>query len=256
MEHLGRKPKFWFIRNGERFLFKADARGTGEDWAEVIASRLCQRLGLPYVRYGLAGEWHEGVFMRHGVVCRNMAPPPLSLILGNQLLFERDPAYPAQERYRLKQHTFQAVCDVLEELPAPAEDWLPERPDGVGTALDVFAGYVLLDALIANQDRHHENWGILRRDHDVWLAPTFDHGSGLARGITDPEREERLTTKDRNRNLEAYTAKARSAIFAAANDRKAIGTFELFERFANRSPTAAGVWQNRVAEIHAKNSKI
>ena len=56
VETLGSKPKFWFNEEDKRLLFKADDRGTGEDWAEVIACHLCRLLGLPHVEYELATE--------------------------------------------------------------------------------------------------------------------------------------------------------------------------------------------------------
>ena len=40
-------------------------------------------------------------------------------------------------------------------------------------------GILTLDALIANTDRHHENWGALARGSERWLAPTFDQGTCL-----------------------------------------------------------------------------
>jgi len=40
VETLGSKPKFWFRDGEKRWLFKADDRGTGEDWAEVVACHL------------------------------------------------------------------------------------------------------------------------------------------------------------------------------------------------------------------------
>lgn len=47
----------------------------------------------------------------------------------------------------------------------------------------------MLDAVIGNTDRHHENWGILRkRVGDRWqgmVAPTFDHASSLGRELRD-----------------------------------------------------------------------
>ena len=63
---------------------------------------------------------------------------------------------------------------------------------------DVWAGYLVFDAWIANTDRHHENWGVLidRRDGSSRLAPSFDHGSslgfnepaaGIAAKLTNPE---------------------------------------------------------------------
>src|SRR3972149_2885349 len=83
-EQLGSKPKFWFREGERRLLFKADDRGTGEDWAEVISCKVSQLLGLPHVEYELAAEYDGGQFLRPGVVCENMAPAPVSLVLGNQ----------------------------------------------------------------------------------------------------------------------------------------------------------------------------
>ena len=49
LEPLGTKRKFWYRDASRRMLFKAEERGTGEDWAEKIASELCGLLGLPHV---------------------------------------------------------------------------------------------------------------------------------------------------------------------------------------------------------------
>ncbi len=101
VETLGTKPKFWWCNQDRtRLLFKAEDRGTGEDWAEKISRHLCELLDLPHVHYDLAEEFHEGCRTRPGVNCRNLAPAPLSLVPGNQLLFERDDSYPVYERAR------------------------------------------------------------------------------------------------------------------------------------------------------------
>ncbi|HMP01047.1 MAG TPA: hypothetical protein PKD86_12340 [Gemmatales bacterium] len=140
-------------------LFKADARGTGEDWAEVIACHLCEILGLPHVEYELAAEYDGEQYIRPGVVCENMARNPVALVLGNEMLLAVDPQYPQAQRFKVRQHTVEAVSDILTRRAPPPDDWMAEVPGGVHSALDVFVGYVMLDAWIANQDRHHENWG-------------------------------------------------------------------------------------------------
>jgi len=74
-------------------------------------------------------------------------------------------------------------------------------------------GYLMLDTLIGNQDRHDENWGFvlcLDRSRRVTLAPTFDHASSLGRNESEKNRMRRLETKDRGDSVEAYAARTRS----------------------------------------------
>lgn len=59
------------------------------------------------------------------------------------------------------------------------------------TAFEAFTGYLVLDALVANQDRHEENWAVLRPlpgGGEVTLAGSYDHGSSLAFNLTDARR--------------------------------------------------------------------
>lgn len=252
VEPLGSKPKFWFRQGEQRLLFKADDRGTGEDWAEIIACYLCRLLGLPHVEYELATECEGETPLRPGVICPNMSPPPKTLILGNQLLMARDPDYPGTQRFRLTQHTVEAVCDVVSLLSLPEPEWMTAAPRGISTALDVFVGYTLLDAWIANQDRHHENWGAMWGGVEgapLSLAPTFDHGAGLARNLQDAEREERLATRDRNRSLAAFAAKGRSAFHDSPEAPRPLLLRDAFGRFASRNSSAAAIWLGRLRAV-------
>ncbi len=250
VETLGSKPKFWFREGESRLLFKADDRGTGEDWAEVVACHLCHLLGLPHVEYELAAEYDGEQRIRPGVVCANMAPASVALVLGNELLLALDPEYPRVQRFRVRQHTVEAVMDIVAALAPPQEAWLSGTPVGVQSALDVFAGYVMLDAWIANQDRHHENWGALRDGSAMHLAPTFDHGAALARNLLDAEREERLTTKDRNRTVAAFAQRGRSAFYGSAADPRPLGLREAFLAFAERVPGAAAAWREQLRGVN------
>jgi len=250
VEPLGSKPKFWFRDGERRLLFKAEDRNTGEDWAEVVACHLCELIGLPHVEYELASEFVNGQYNRPGVVCENMAPKPVMLVLGNQLLLDVDPSYPQAQRFRVFQHTVEAVRDIVSELAPPSDAWMPNIPPGVESALDVFAGYVMLDAWIANQDRHHENWGALWDGHELRLAPTFDHGAALARNLLDDERQERLATKDRNRTVAAFTQRGRSALFASPADRRPLPLHDAFQAFAGEVPAAATAWLDRLRTVN------
>jgi hypothetical protein len=122
-------------------------------------------------------------------------------------------------------------------------------PAGIGTALDVFTGYVMLDAWIANQDRHHENWGAIVRPF-VTLAPTFDHGAGLGRNLRDEERNERLATKDQNRTVAAFAQRAQSAFYGTESDTKPLPTIEAFRVFGESAPFAKAIWLERLLGVN------
>jgi len=249
-EQLGSKPKFWFVEGTRRLLFKADDRGTGEDWAEVIACQLCELLGLPHVEYKLAEECEDDQILRPGVICENMAHKPFPLVLGNELLFATDPQYPTGQRFKVRQHSVVAVADMLQRLEVPSDVWMTGSPDVIQSALDVFVGYIMLDAWIANQDRHHENWGALWDGKAMRLAPTFDHGAGLARNLTDNERSERLSTKDRNRTVAAFAQRGRSAFYLREADNQPLLTLDAFLAFGKRSSVAKDSWLKQLLAVN------
>ena len=244
LEPLGTKRNFWYLDGETRMLFKAEERGTGDDWAEKIACELCRLLGLPHVHYELA---HDQVADVPGVVCESFAPRPRTWLPGNQMMLGRDATYPVGEsnRFKVREHTVEAVADVLRELAPPATG----GGSSGRSALEVFAGYVLLDAWIANQDRHHENWGVVREGSSVSLAPTFDHGASMARNLADDERHERMNTNDANRQIPFFARRARSAFFGSVDDRKPLTTVAAWREFALLVPDAAREWLERLAEI-------
>lgn len=248
LEPLGTKRKFWYLDGDRRMLFKAEERGTGEDWAEKIAAELGRLLGLPHVHYELAYDEQAD---KPGVICESCAPRPLALIPGNEMMLARDPGYPADggNRYRVREHTVEAVAGVMREIAPPAAPWMEGVPAGVTSALEAFAGYVMLDAWIANQDRHHENWGVLRDGDTLSLAPTFDHGASMARNLSDEERYERMSTRDGNRRIRPFARRARSAFFGTVAERRPLTTIQAWRAFAGLVPEAARLWLKRLESI-------
>lgn len=252
IEYLGTKRKFWFRRDGVRHLFKAEERGTGEDWAEKIVCELAGLLGLPHVTYELAHAFEGEQSIQPGVICASFAPPPTALVMGNQLLFDRDPRYPrdAGRYYGVREHTVDRVAHVLGGLQPPASQWMTACPADITTALGVFIGYVMLDAWTANQDRHHQNWGAVQEpDGTKRLAPTYDHGAALARNLSDEERKERLATRDVGRALPRFADRARSGFYGASNDSRTLAAFDVFQSFAVMDAIAARIWLDKLASI-------
>lgn len=244
-EQLGTKPKFWFQgENSANYLFKEGRPDTGDDWSEKVASELCDLLGLPHAMYDLA-VWKG----RRGVVCPTFVPEGGQLIHGNELLAEIVSEYPTRQSFRVRQHTLHSVLAIVEDDRMRVPIGWDTRP-GVASALDVFIGYLMLDAWIANQDRHHENWSLVVGPEPArHLAPTYDHASSLGSNETDRNRKDRLTTRDRGRSMEHYVERARSAFFLLPSSSRPMSTLEAFREAGKVRPEAARSWLESLAEV-------
>jgi len=208
-EPLGTKPKQWLRDpDGQLWLWKertwqSDGRGgrfpKGDDWSEVVAGRLGEALGIPVARVELAVRGGTA-----GVVSRSvLADEHESLVHGNELLGEAGIGT-GDPRDRTG-YTVDAVRQVLSGVSAPEAS--ADLPD----AFSWFVGYLLLDALVGNTDRHQDNWAVLRTGSaPARLAPSFDHASCLGFLLSDAERTERLTTRDGMRQVGAFAGAAKS----------------------------------------------
>lgn len=266
-EPLGSKAKDWLRRprlateEDELWLWKALTRETaGDDWAEKVAEQLAALLDIPHATVELARRGTQ-----RGVICRDFRYGTGSFVPGNELLWQADPSYPKSKRRWVAEHTVGRVLDRLdglEVLAPPGEaHWIPD-------AAKVFVGYLMFDAWIGNQDRHHENWGVivwnrlkaattgavgLETPVQVWMAPTlapsFDHAASLGQYETDRRRELRLGTKDRAARLEAWAAKATSHMYASNAPPRQLTTFEAFDAAAAQDSEAGSAWLDRLEKV-------
>lgn len=253
-EQMGTKKKVWVRKDGQNYLFKEPRPATGEDWAEKVASELCALLNLPHAPYDLA-VWQG----KRGVISPNFASPPLRLVHGNELLAKVDKNYPMQRFFRVQEHILRSVLGIISKLikpePEPPLGWTPI--EGIKSAVEVFVGYLMFDAWIANQDRHHENWSVLvvpktapEPGFSVHLSPSYDHASSLGRNETDDAREERLTTRDKGRHIKAYVERAASAFYAPPpNSEKPLSTLVAFCEAGKLHREAAQIWLDRLKSI-------
>ena len=260
IEYMGTKEKYWFSRTekhwywdceGQRFLFKAGREGTGDNWAEKVASELCELLGLPHAEYDLAV--YQGL---KGVITPSFVPEGgARLETGNEILAQYISGYEKTKRFRQSKHTLNIVLELIDiEAKEVPIGW--SSLDGINTALDVFIGYLMLDAWIANQDRHHENWGlVVVPENVVHLAPTFDHASSLGRNENDSSREERLNTRDIDRSMDRYVQRARSAFYSRARDTKPMSTLEAFSEAAIIRPDAARFWLSKLEKVSLSDTR-
>lgn len=254
LEQLGTKYKFWYRDVfGRHCLFKEGRPGTGENWAEKVCCELCYLLKIPHCHYELA------VWRNHkGVVTPSFVPEGGRLVFGNELLGKHVPDYQGERRVRAHKHTLSRVMAVMLgtsgiEMPL---DYYP--PAEIKSVAGVFLGYLMLDALVGNQDRHDENWGlILLPKGGVTLAPTFDHASSLGRNESDETRVERLNTKDQGWSVERYVERARSALYGRVGE-KSLTTLEAFEEAARLAEVreAKSYWLSMLKATHIADFRV
>jgi len=254
VEEMGSKPKFWLLDPaGTKWLFKHRHRpNVGDDWAEKIAAEVAHALEIPHATVELA-RFQE----KTGIISKDLVGSIESseLVLGNNLLVEADPNYPLKDRYHVADHTIDRV------FAAIGADFigLPEdcpKDSAIRSPLDLFVGYLMLDALVGNTDRHHENWAILQlppigEQRRAVLCPTFDHASSLGHLLTDDEREKRLRTKDRGYSVDAYVRKGRSALYRQQGDPKPMSLLDAFREATFRRPEAAKFWREKLIRLDA-----
>jgi hypothetical protein len=262
VEYIGSKAKAWYINpnadpglEDQPYLFKEPKSGTGEDWSELVAFHIAKLLGLPCAEYQLAT-----LNGRRGVISLSFVPKTGELIVGTELVVNKVPGYTDLGFFRRSPHTLDLVWDIIESSNAkpPIGINLPEK---VISATDVFTGYLMLDALVGNGDRHDENWALVRLQAEymhcppgLYLAPTYDHAACLGRELPDEQKEERLATRDANKDVAAYLARNRSAFFAADADKKPIPTLDVFRMAKDRAAAGAEAWLCQLASM--KDDKV
>ena len=211
-ESVGGDEKVWLADPlGQVWLFKPRTerpdRIQGEDWAEKIAAEIARQLGIPAAHVELAIR--DGV---RGTISLNLRPDGWERQHGDVLLAELVLDYRPKTRDR-HGHDLNNIARALDNFGPP----LGTDPSLPMTAFEVFAGYLVFDALIANQDRHEQNWAVLRPlpgEGTGALAGSYDHGSCLGFNLTDVTRQFELDREGINR----WAGRATAQRFDQATD--------------------------------------
>ncbi len=159
MTSNGNYEKRWKIINGERCLLKAGSKiYNQEPFNEVIATKLYERIlnDNEYVKYDIIYEGDRAISR-----CKNFVTKDTELI----------PAWKVNEYYEVKdnedKYTHYLRC--LNNL-------------GVKDAKTLIDKMIVCDYIIANKDRHFNNFGVIRDVNTLKItsvAPLFDNGCSL-----------------------------------------------------------------------------
>ena len=228
LEQMGSKAKFWLEWEqpelADWWLFKFSRENTGEHWSEKVAAEIAALLEIPHAQVELAQcDGRNGCLQRSFV----HSSPSLSLVHGNEVLGGTVAAYERTRTFHHNQHTFALMVEAFRML-FPVES--------VHEEIVQLASYLVLDALLVNTDRHHENWGLLLVGHGsdttFRLAPTYDHASSLGRELLAERREAIL----REKRVEKYVRGGRGAIFLAETEKHGANPLGLVEVLARERP--------------------
>ena len=240
-EQLGSKQKFWFrLKFDEQlWLFKFARDGTGEHWAEKVAAEIAALIELPAAQVELADFAGKQGSASRSFVFRHEG---YDLVHGDELLAGHVIGYDRDKTFRHSSHSIHNIVEAVTKV-------FPDEATR-NTQLTRLAGYIVLDALIGNTDRHHQNWGVLVRvspsgqaEHEI--APTFDHASSLGRN----EPEENLLRRLRDRTVLNYARKGRGGIYWSGADLKGANPLDLAERAARLWPSYFRPWLQKINQL-------
>ena len=153
----GNLKKRWKIVDGRRVLFKGGSNPFRQQpFNEVIASRIMDRLEISHVSYDVVWD-HDMPYS----LCEDFVTPVMDLIPAWQIMQTKKKTSDVSV-YR---HLINCAAALGVPDPVPFLDRM-----------------IVLDYLIANEDRHLNNFGALRNAETLeWIgmAPMFDCGSSL-----------------------------------------------------------------------------
>ncbi len=153
----GSLKKRWKIINGKRCLIKSgSAPFRQQPFNEVIASKIMDRLGINHVSYNIIRNGNE-----HYSICENFVTKDTELVSAYRILQIRP-----KENHENEYMHYVNIC----------------KESGVKNIVSSIDAMIVIDYIIANEDRHFNNFGLLRNaDTLEWIgtAPIFDSGTSL-----------------------------------------------------------------------------
>lgn len=153
----GNLKKRWKIINGKRRLVKGGSNPFRQQpFNEIIAAEIMERLGIPHVLYTVT--WNKGAPYS---VCEDFVTKDTELVSAWRI-FQTQKRNNSASVYR----HFVDCCGAL----------------GIQDAVPFLDRMIVLDYIIANEDRHMGNFGVIRNAETLeWLgfAPIYDSGSSL-----------------------------------------------------------------------------
>lgn len=149
--------KKWIIQNDKRYLVKgASGVYRQEPFNELIANLVCQALDVPYVHYELSF-----IDQMPYSLCENFLSKDTELVS----------AWSVYSHFKKSNSSssYQHLLDCYQKI-------------GMQNPSNLLQKMLVLDFIIANTDRHMNNFGVVRNSNTleiVGIAPIFDSGTSM-----------------------------------------------------------------------------
>lgn len=153
----GMLKKTWIIENGKRYLLKGGYKNEVlQPFNEVLASEICERLGFNHVEYTID-------IVKDKIVskCECLTIKDTEIIPAYQIIHG--------DKKNNNLLDYENYIKILKE-------------NGIDNVREKMENMYILDFLIMNEDRHLNNFGIIRNVNTLkWLdvCPIFDNGQSL-----------------------------------------------------------------------------
>lgn len=168
-EGKGLREKVWLIdpSSGQSAMFKIPRQDRGEHWAEKVCSEIANVLDFNCAKVDIAIR--EGTYgcLSYFFVDKNRG---FSHFDGGTYF-----PYDYDDEKNIG-YNAQLIEEVL---------------DREGISFGEFLFVIIFDALIANGDRHQDNWGITRHDieSEKFISPLYDNSACLGRDLNESQVE-------------------------------------------------------------------
>lgn len=224
----GMLKKAWIIENGTRYLLKGGYKNeTLQPFNEALASEICKRLGFNHVEYTL-DTYKDMVISK----CPCFTNINTELVTCHQI------------KENMKRY------DNINDY----EEYIKKLDiEGIKDARIKMENMYILDFIIMNEDRHLNNFGIIRDVNTLkWLdvAPIFDNGQSLNIEYYD---EEELHISNEGKLF--YEVKPFDEIIKVVKDIKRIdlnkldGIVEWFDELLHKYQTLTGYSDIRINKL-------
>lgn len=153
--------------------------------SEYLGSHIFSLLGIETQETFLGTYKGENVVVIQDFLGQDEVFVPFNEVGDSSLEYDK-------ERY---QYSYEDIIDMLRDNV---------KLTNVEQTIDLFWDMFIVDALIANFDRHGSNWGFIKKDNQYRLAPVFDNGSSLFPQLNTDEKIEAVLGSQEEIDIRIY----------------------------------------------------